>query len=118
MTRALIAMLSASLALTGCSTSAQSGRALDDGAVVTIAVRDGRVNPEGERVPVRVGQEVTLRISSDAEEQIHVHTQPARTYDVKPGAEIEPTFTVYTPGVVAIEAHRLDTTIVRLIVTS
>ena len=84
--------------------------------VVDIAVKDGKVTPQGERVDVTVGQEVTLHITSDTDEAIHVHSEPEHEYEVGRGDDIEKSFTIDTPGQVAVEAHHLDLTIVQLVV--
>jgi hypothetical protein len=86
------------------------------GTVVDIAVKDGRVTPQGGRVEVEAGNPVTLRIVSDAAEEIHVHSDPEHTYEVAAGESIEKSFTPETPGQVAIEAHELGVTIVQLVV--
>ena len=87
-----------------------------EGVVVDIVIKDGEVTPQGDRVDVEAGQEVTLRISSDAAEEIHVHSDPEHSYEVKPGDSVEESFTIDTPGQVAVEAHELDATIVQLVV--
>lgn len=84
--------------------------------VVDIAIKDGKVTPQGDRVDVEVGQKVTLRISTDATEEIHVHSDPEHTYQVKPGDSVNESFTIDKPGQVAVEAHELDATIVQLVV--
>jgi hypothetical protein len=86
------------------------------GVVVDIAIKDGKVTPQGDRVDVKAGQRVTLRITSDAAEEIHVHSDPEHTYQVKPGDSVEESFTSDVPGQVAVEAHHLDVTIVQLVV--
>lgn len=83
---------------------------------VDIAIKDGEVTPHGDRVDVKVGQEITLRITSDAAEEIHVHSDPEHTYQVKPGDSVEKSLTIDTPGQVAVEAHHLDATVVQLVV--
>jgi hypothetical protein len=109
----------AGLTLAGCGSSDGSDPGTPSGSdvVVDIAVKDGTVDPVAERVGVRVGQKVTLHLTSDADEEIHVHTVPEREDVLSPGADIERSFTVRSPGVVAIEAHHLDVTAVRLVVT-
>jgi hypothetical protein len=95
------------------------GEAVDDrarGTVVEIAIADGTVTPRGGRVEVEAGRPVTLRVTSDADEEIHVHSDPEHTYRLRAGGTIEKTFTVETPGQVAVEAHHLDATIVQLVV--
>jgi major membrane immunogen (membrane-anchored lipoprotein) len=86
------------------------------GKVVTITIKDGKVTPRGERVEVEKGQRITLVVSSDADEEIHVHSDPEHTYQVEAGGSIEKSFTIDTPGQVAVEAHHLDATIVQLVV--
>ena len=83
---------------------------------VTITIKDGKVMPRGERVEVGKGQKITLVVTSDADEEIHVHSDPEHTYQVKAGGSIEKSFTIDTPGQVAVEAHHLDATIVQLVV--
>jgi len=83
---------------------------------VSIVIRDGKVTPQGDRVEVSVGQRIRLGISSDADEEIHVHSDPEHTYEVGAGDSISKTFTIDTPGQVAIEAHHLGVTIVQLVV--
>jgi plastocyanin len=86
------------------------------GAIVEIVIKDGKVAPRGDRVEVKVGQKVTLDITSDAHEQIHVHSEPEHEYEVGPGDTVTKSFTLDTPGQVAVEAHHLDATIVQLVV--
>jgi major membrane immunogen (membrane-anchored lipoprotein) len=86
------------------------------GQRVEITIKDGKVTPRGERVEVKKGQKITLLVTSDADEEIHVHSDPEHTYQVKAGGSIEKSFTIETPGQVAVEAHHLDATIVQLVV--
>ena len=102
------------LLVAGCASD--DGEASEEAVVVDIQIKDGEVTPLGDRVDVTVGDTITLHIASDAEEAIHVHTEPEHEFEVKPGDSVKKSFTVYSPGLVAIEAHHLDTTIVRLIV--
>jgi plastocyanin len=87
-----------------------------EAVMVDIAVKNGKVTPQGDRVEVKVGQKVTLHITSDAHEGIHVHSEPEHEYEVEPGDDIEKSFTIDTPGQIAVEAHHLDATIVQLVV--
>ena len=84
--------------------------------VVDIAVKDGKVTPQGDRVEVKAGQKITLHITSDVQEGIHVHSEPEHEYEVEPGDDIEKSFTIDTPGQIAVEAHHLGVTIVQLVV--
>jgi plastocyanin len=117
MMRTLIAGCAAVLVLTGCGSSDPgSSGSSDEPVVVDIAVKDGKVTPQGDRVDVKVGQKVTLHITSDTDEEIHVHSEPEHEYEVSAGADVKKSFTLKTPGQVAVEAHHLDATIVQLVV--
>ena len=83
---------------------------------VRISIEDGTVTPQGDRVEVTVGQKGTLVVASDVDEQIHVHSDPEHTYEVPAGGSITESFTIDTPGQVAVEAHELGVTIVQLVV--
>jgi hypothetical protein len=123
MTRIAALLFAAALLLTGCggdtgtvSSSPTPGKDSSGPVVVDIAVKDGKVTPQGDRVDVQVGQKVTLHITSDAEEAIHVHSEPEHEYEVGPGDDVEKSFTIDTPGQIAVEAHHLDVTIAQLVV--
>jgi len=94
----------------------KSSAAEPSGVVVDIAIRDGKVTPQGDRVDVKVGQKVTLHITSDVDESIHVHSEPEQEFEVGDGDDVEKSFTIDVPGQVAVEAHHLDATIVQLVV--
>lgn len=121
----IVAAALAALLFAGCSgndtgtvsSSPNPGAAAPAGdVVVDIAIRDGEVTPQGSRVEVKVGQRVTLHITSDAPETIHVHSEPEREFEVRNGDDVEKSFTIDVPGQVAVEAHDLDATIVQLVV--
>lgn len=87
-------------------------------SVVKIVIANGKVTPQGGRVDVKVGQPVTLVVSSDQDDEIHVHSDPEHGLDVEAGDKNkELTFTLDTPGQVAVESHHLDVTIVQLVAT-
>jgi plastocyanin len=128
--RMIATLLAALLVLSGCggedtgtvssSPNPPAEKASDapdeTGVAVDIRIKGGKVSPQGDRVDVEVGQQVTLRITSDAAEEIHVHSDPEHTFQVKAGDSIEESFTIDTPGQVAVEAHHLGVTVVQLVV--
>ncbi len=93
MTKLAAVLFAAALILTGCggdtgtvsSSPNPSAKASSDHVVVDIAIKDGTVTPQGDRVDVKVGQKVTLHITSDVEEAIHVHSEPEHEYELAPG---------------------------------
>jgi hypothetical protein len=87
------------------------------GVVIDIGLDNGREStPQGKRVNVKVGQKITLRVTSAHEEELHVHSDPEHTFAVKPGKDQLFSFTVKRPGQVAIEAHHTGATLVQLVV--
>lgn len=84
--------------------------------VVDVSIKDDNVKHQGKRVEVKVGQPVTLRVTSDSEDEIHVHSDPENEYGISPGPARDFTFRIDTPGQVAVESHHLEVTIVQLVV--
>ncbi len=83
---------------------------------VTIEVTfDGdSVTPNGERVDVAVGQPVVLEVTADEAGEIHVHSDPEQELEYAAGTttlELDP---IDKPGVVDVESHDLEATIVQL----
>ena len=118
----------AALLLTGCggsdtgtvssspNPSQSSAEEPSEDVVFDIAVKDGKVTPQGDRVEMKVGQKVTLHITSDAHETIHVHSEPEHEFEIGEGDDVEKSFTIDKPGQIAVEAHHLGVTIVQLVV--
>lgn len=103
-------------AATASAPSAEPTEEAAEGVQVDITIADGAVSPQGERVEVGVGEPVTISVTSDAVDEIHVHSDPDVTIDVEAGGSAEETFTIDTPGQVAVESHELGVTIVQLVV--
>jgi plastocyanin len=127
MTRLAALLFALCLILTGCGDSSDTGtvssspnpnkaNSSGQGVVVDIAVKNGKVTPQGDRVDVKVGEKITLHITSDVAEEIHVHSEPEHEYEIAAGDDVKKSFTIDTPGQVAVEAHHLDVTIAQLVV--
>jgi hypothetical protein len=88
----------------------------DDRVVVDITIAAGQVTPNGEKVDVAVGQEVELNVTSDADDEIHAHTDQADGYEleVKAGVPTTGRFTVSSAGSFEVESHHLEKIIVVL----
>jgi len=102
-------------ATSGCGGS-DTGSGSDKPPVIIEITEDaGQITPsDGHAVDVAEGQEVQLNVSSDVDDEIHVHTQPDHEYEVKAGEDESFSFTVDSPGVYPIESHGLEITIVKL----
>lgn len=129
----IAALFAATLLLAGCAgsgsadgpgvgTNPESSAATPSseakGTPVEIVIKDGKVTPQGKRVEVKVGDPITLHITSDADEELHVHSDPEHEYAIAPGDDKTFTFTLKVPGQVAVEAHHLDVTILQLVARS
>lgn len=88
-----------------------------DGVVVEIAITAGEVSPLNERVPVTVGETVTFEVTSDAEDELHVHGEPEATFEVVASDEVQVfEYTPTIPGQIAVETHGAHATTVQLVV--
>ena len=83
--------------------------AATSGQVAEFTFSGGKVTGDS-RVTVKLGDQVTIRVTSDVAEEVHVHTYD-RMVDLEPGVPGEVTFTADIPGVHEVEledsAHHL-----------
>ena len=63
---------------------------------------------------MKVGQPIELVVKADAEGEIHVHSDPEHELEYGAGTTTLPTFTIDKPGIVEVESHALEKTIVQL----
>lgn len=98
------------------SASATPTPSAEAGVVVDVRLTPDGPEPRGERVEVTVGEPVTLNVSSEVADEVHVHSDPEVSIDVQPGDEVSRTFTIDRPGQVAVESHETDAVIVQLVV--
>lgn len=98
------------------SEAPSSTDAADGSSPVTIPVTvDGsEVTPNGDRVPVEVGQDVVLDITADAPGEIHVHSTPEQEFEYGTGSTKLTISGLDQPGIVTIESHTIDKVIVQL----
>jgi plastocyanin len=95
--------------------SSDSGSGSKGGTVmVTITEKDGAVTASSDLVKADTGEKIMFMVTTDAADEIHVHSVPDHEFEIKPGAEQTFTFTVDTPGTIEVESHGLDTTILKL----
>jgi hypothetical protein len=75
-----------------------------DALVVEIDYAGGKVTGAEQRVPVKLGQQVVLRFTSDVTEEIHVHGYDLYA-DLVPGQPAEIAFKATLPGSWEVELH-------------
>jgi hypothetical protein len=110
----LVAVASALAATAGCGGGSSDGS--DKPPVIIEITEDaGTITPnDGHAVDVEVGQEIQLNVSSDVDDEIHVHSDPEHEYEVQGGEDESYSFSIDSPGVYPIESHGLDITLVKL----
>jgi ABC-type glycerol-3-phosphate transport system substrate-binding protein len=105
---ALVLALGGLSACGGDSSSSTSGPKKID-----ITFSGDSVTPNGEKVEVGVGQKIQLHVTADAPGEIHVHSTPEQQLEYEQGTT-DLTLTIDKPGIVDVESHSLEKTIVQL----
>jgi plastocyanin len=78
------------------------------GLSVDVTIADHVAKPMNASYQATVGQPITFRVTSDAEDELHVHSVPEHSFDVKAAPDQTFTFTVDVPGRVEVELHHLN----------
>jgi hypothetical protein len=81
------------------------------GPVVDVTIAKGQVTPTNATLQARVHQQITFRVTSDATDELHVHSTPDHKFQVAAAPNQTFQFSVDVPGNVEVELHRLDRTI-------
>lgn len=91
----------------------ESGSTAGAGTHIAVTFEGDTVEPNGERVQAKAGEEISLDITADAPGEIHVHSSPEQELSYEAGTSTL-TLTIEQPGVVEVESHDLDKVIVQL----
>lgn len=102
------------LSVAGCSDSPDLEGGSDEPVTVTIDEADGEIDASDDVVEASRGQEITFVVSSDAADEIHVHSDPEQEFAVEAADDQEFTFSIDAAGQYAVESHELDLTILKL----
>jgi hypothetical protein len=108
--RVLLAALAGviAVALVGCGESKNAGGAP---LTVDITIAHGQVTPANATLQAAVHQPITLHVTSDVPDELHVHSVPDHKFEVAAAANQTFQFSVDVPGSVDVELHHLDRTI-------
>ncbi len=85
---------------------------------IDVTIANGQVTPTNATLQAKVHQQITLRVSSDATDELHVHSTPDHKFQVAAAPNQTFGFAVDVPGNVAVELHHLDRTIATIQVQS
>ena len=91
---------------------ATSSPAAAQGQLVEVTVAGKKVTGPG-RVKVKLGSKVTLRVTSDVADEVHLHGYDKHV-DVEKGGTADLTFTADVPGVFEVELESRALQLVRL----
>ncbi|MGD1284017.1 hypothetical protein ACKUUI_25600 [Mycobacterium seoulense] len=81
------------------------------GPDINVTIANGQVTPTNASLQARVKQQITLRVTSDAADELHVHSTPDHKFPVAAAPNQTFQFAVDVPGTVEVELHHLDRTI-------
>ncbi|MBA3782101.1 MAG: hypothetical protein H0X12_09660 [Nocardioides sp.] len=114
-TMGLLGLCLAAVTLTGCSDDAKPADEPSGDVVssVDITFSGDTVEPNGERIEIEKDVPLTLNVTADAPGEIHVHSNPEQEFEYDEG-ETELELTIDAPGVVEVESHTLEKTILQL----
>jgi hypothetical protein len=98
-----------SCGLLGCggSPSPRSAAGLD----INVTIAHGQVNPSNATLQGKVKQPITLHVTSDAADELHVHSTPDHKFQVAAAPSQIFQFSVNVPGKVEVELHHLERTV-------
>jgi hypothetical protein len=84
--------------------------------VVEVSLKGGKATPNGDRLTVAKGTILRLEITSDHDDEVHVHGYDIEI-PVKAGAKVTKEITLDQVGRFEIESHEPALTIVQLVVS-
>jgi hypothetical protein len=105
----VLAVVATTGALAGCGSSSKTATGVELSVAITIA--QGRVTPTNATLQATVRQPITLHVTSDVTDELHVHSVPDHKFEVAAAANQTFQFSVDVPGSVDVELHHLDRTV-------
>lgn len=88
----------------GTTSEPAQSEAAGDTVRIEISVTDGAISPEPDQLPVPLGSPVRLVVTSDADEEVHLHGYD-RTLDLTAGQPGELAFVADLAGIFEAELH-------------
>jgi hypothetical protein len=83
---------------------------------IYVSITGDRVTPVNDQLHAAVGEQIIIKVSSDTADELHVHSNPEHTFEVKPGPPQTFQFTVAVPGRVDVELHEANKTVATIAV--
>jgi hypothetical protein len=104
-----LAVVGTTAALAGCGSSSKT--ATGPGLSIDVTIAHGQVTPANATLQATVRQPITLHVTSDVADELHVHSVPDHKFEVAAAANQTFQFSVDVPGSVDVELHHLDRTV-------
>ena len=95
------------------SSAAPTTPAAPAGTVLRVEVTGGQVSGDTGRVPVPLGNPVTVTITTDTPDEAHLHGYDVSA-DLPAGTPVDLTFDATVPGVFELELHEAGTVLLTL----
>ena len=108
---------SATATSSAAPTTSTAAAAAQAGPVLDVTIAHGKATPTNAALQARVGQPVTVHVTSDAADELHVHSTPDHEFAIAAAPNQTFTFTINTPGKVEVELHHLDQAVATIDVT-
>jgi hypothetical protein len=108
---------STATSVTASSAASATSTSPATGPVLEVTIASGKATPANAAVPAHVGQPITVHVTSDAADELHVHSTPDHEFAIAAAPNQTFTFTVNEPGKVEVELHHLDQTVATIDVT-
>lgn len=140
-TRTLLTLTAAALIATGCGGGGDQGGSTEaastpSGApsstaapeltdqqapptrlVVDVTIKGGEVTPTNEALQSGLDEPIVFRVTSDAADELHVHSNPEHSFAIEARSEAQQfQFTPTVPGRIDVELHDLGRTIATITV--
>jgi hypothetical protein len=104
-----LAVVGTTAALAGCGSASKT--ATGAGLSVDVTIAHGQVTPANATLQASAREPITLHVTSDAADELHVHSVPDHKFEVAAAANQTFQFSVDVPGNVDVELHHLDRTV-------
>ncbi|EUA12358.1 hypothetical protein I546_2312 [Mycobacterium kansasii 732] len=97
--------------MAACGGAPSQPTAATPSLAVDVTIANGHVTPANATLQARVEEPITLRVTSDAADELHVHSVPDHKFQVATAPNQTFQFSVDVPGNVDVELHHLKRTI-------
>jgi ABC-type glycerol-3-phosphate transport system substrate-binding protein len=84
--------------------------------VIDVNIKGGDVTPTNAQYQAGVKEQIVIRVNSDAEDELHVHSTPDHSFKVEAKPMQSFQFAVDVPGKVDVELHHLNKTVATIAV--